>query len=149
MTSQRIDEKALPVLKEHRKVLFEHAAVFLYGCIFMLLASSWSSPIFKESYGYDSAWYSTVGRALLAGFVPYRDLFDLKGPAFFFYEAFGQLFLKGRNGVFLIQCISGGISAVLMYRIAKRLLSASLSCVALLVTYFPYFYLLVWYYLFI
>ena len=122
--------------------LLEYAAVFLCGCIFMLLASSWSSPLFKDSYGYDSSWYSTVGRAILAGYVPYRDLFDLKGPAFFFYQAFGQLFLKGRNGVFLLQCLSGGTSAVLLYRTGRLYLSRSLSWVVLLIFYFPYFYLL-------
>lgn len=127
---------------ERRKALLEFIAVGLCGCLFVLVSSSWSSPLFKDAYGYDSSWYSTVGRAVVAGMVPYKDLFDLKGPAFFFYEAFGQLFFSGRNGVFFIQCISGAASAVLMYNIARRLLSRSLAFTALLLFYFPYVYLL-------
>ena len=127
---------------ERHLALLEFFAVFVWGCIFVLIAASWSSPLFKDSYGYDSAWYSTVGRAILSGYVPYKDLFDLKGPAFFFYEALGQLFIKGRHGVFLIQCISAGASALLLHRIAKNYLSRSLSWVVLLLFYFPYIYLL-------
>ena len=127
---------------ERRLALLEFFAVFVFGCCFILIASSWSSPLFKDSYGYDSSWYSTVGRAILSGYVPYRDLFDLKGPAFFFYEAFGQLFIRGRYGVFLIQCISGGAAAVLLFKVARLHLSRSLSWVVLLLFYFPYVYLL-------
>ena len=92
--------------------ILEYAAVMISGCIFVLVSASWTSPLFPEMYGYDSAWYSMMGRAITEGFVPYRDYFDLKGPVFFFIEAIGQAVIKGRNGIFLIECIASAFSSV-------------------------------------
>ena len=60
------------------KTIITYAAVSLCGCVFVLLAASWVSPMYKDAYGYDSSWYSMMGRAMTQGMVPYRDYFDLK-----------------------------------------------------------------------
>ncbi len=88
----------------------------LCGCVFVLLSASWVSPIFKDSYGYDSSWYSMMGRAMTQGMVPYRDYFDLKGPAFFFIEAIGQFFCHGRVGIFIIECIAASVSCIFIWK---------------------------------
>ena len=91
----------------------------LSGFLFVFLFSSWTSPIFKGSYGYDSAFFSMVGRAILEGKVMYRDYFDVKGPVFFFWEAFGQLLHRDRVGVFILQCITEVSAAYFLNKICR------------------------------
>ena len=130
---------------KHAKIIsaIEYAAVILSGCIFILVSASWTSPLFPEMYGYDSAWYSLMGRAITAGYVPYRDYFDLKGPALFFYEAFGQLFIKNRGGIFLIQCISISLTVILIWITSRLFLNRLLSVPVLLLFYYVS-YALIW-----
>lgn len=119
-------------------MIMEYAAVALSGCIFTLLAASWISPIFRYAYGYDSSWYSMMGRAITEGKVPYRDYYDVKGPILFFIEAIGQLFIKGRNGVFLIECAANSFSAVFIWRTAKLYLRKWQCICVLFLFYFVY-----------
>ena len=122
--------------------ILEYAAVMISGCIFVLVSASWTSPLFPEMYGYDSAWYSMMGRAITEGFVPYRDYFDLKGPVFFFIEAIGQAVIKGRNGIFLIECIASAFSSFFIYRSCRLFLSRKKSALVLILYYFVYVFLL-------
>ncbi len=120
----------------------QYAAAVLSGCIFILTASSWTSPLFPNAYGYDCAWYSLMGRAITQGKVPYVDYFDLKGPVFFFCEALGQALIPGRNGVFILQCVSISLTAILIIRTAGLYVGPALSAAVLTLFYFFYFYLL-------
>lgn len=111
-------EKCTYLLKNN-KTLIGTILLMLTGPVFILLASSWTSPIFKGSYGCDASFFSLVGRAILEGKVMYRDYFDIKGPAFFFWEAFGQLIARDRLGVFILQCITALFAAYFLQRICK------------------------------
>ncbi len=103
--------------EEENKILT--AFSMLSGFLFVFLFSSWTSPIFKGSYGYDSAFFSMVGRAILEGKVMYRDYFDIKGPVFFFWEALGQFIHRDRLGVFILQCITEVSAAYFLNKICR------------------------------
>ncbi len=122
--------------------LVEYAAVMISGCIFIYFASSWTSPRYPYAYGYDSAWYSLVGRAIVAGKVPYKDYFDLKGPTLFFYEAVGQVLIKNRGGIFLIQCISIAAAVLFIYKIMRLYNNRVWTVISLLIFYACYYSLL-------
>ena len=81
----------------------KYMALFLLSFLFLLVFSLWTSPFYKNWYGCDASFFTMAGRAILSGYVPYRDFFDLKGPYFFFIEALGQLIVKGRTGAFVMQ----------------------------------------------
>ena len=122
-SQERIMEQDVPVdpvitVKIERKK-WGPALAMLSGLLFLLLFSSWTSPIFKGSYGYDSAFFSMAGRAILNGKVMYRDYFDIKGPVFFFWEALGQLIHTDRIGINFLQviCILG--ATYFLYRICE------------------------------
>ena len=123
--------------------LIIYILVAVSGMLYILQCSSWTSPLYPYAYGYDCSWYSLMGRAITLGKVPYRDYFDLKGPVLFFYEAFGQLFLKGRNGIFLIQCISIGVTAVIVWKTARLYLNR-ICTVLVLISYYFVAYALIW-----
>lgn len=61
-------------------------AVFLFilSISFLLVFSIYTSPIYKNSYGYDPSFFQMVGFAMTKGYVPYRDFFDMKGPYLFY-----------------------------------------------------------------
>ena len=90
-----------------------------FSILFLLVASIWGSPVFAGAYGSDSAFFSLMGRLILDGKVMYRDYLDVKGPVFFFWEAFGQLFIRGRGGIFVIECICMLATAAFLYKICR------------------------------
>lgn len=118
------------------KEIIACAAVSICGCVFVLLAASWVSPIFKDSYGYDSSWYSMMGRAMTQGMVPYRDYFDLKGPVFFFIEAIGQFFRHGRVGIFIIECIASSVSCIFIWKTCRLYIRPWQTAIVFLLTGF-------------
>lgn len=102
-----------------RRDIWGHVLAMVSGLIFILFASSWTSPIFVGSYGYDAAFFSMVGRAINNGKVMYRDYFDVKGPVFFFWQAIGQRIITDRSGIFVLQCICILGTTFYLYRICK------------------------------
>lgn len=86
----------------------------------MLFCSCYTSPLYPNFLGWDSAIFSLMGRSILSGKTLYTDLFDHKGPIIFLINALGHL-LGGRSGIFLLQCISGSVTVCLMYFTGKIL----------------------------
>ena len=126
-----------------KQTIIEYFFVAVSGILYIFQCSSWTSPLYPYAYGYDSSWYALMGRAITEGCVPYRDYFDLKGPVFFFYEALGQLIIRNRPGIFLIQCISVVLTVVLLWITARLFLNRILSAAVLLLYYFVA-YALIW-----
>ena len=118
------------------KTMVTYAAVSICGCVFVLLSASWVSPLCKDTYDYDSSWYSMMGRAITQGMVPYRDYFDLKGPVFFFIEAIGQLFRHGRVGIFIIECIAASISCIFIWKTCRLYVKPWQALIVMLLTGF-------------
>ncbi len=72
---------------------------------FLLVFSTSTSPL-CDAYGFDSAFFTLVGRGMKDGLLPYRDFFDMKGPYLFFFEYLGQLLHTGRTGSFILQSVN-------------------------------------------
>ena len=61
-------------------------------------------PINGQSAGIDSSVFLYIGKRMQSGAVPYRDLFDHKGPLLFFIQYFGLLFSGDKFfGVWIIE----------------------------------------------
>lgn len=107
------------LIVDKKKNIIGQIIAMVSGLIFIYIASSWTSPLFKGSYGYDSAFFSMAGRAINCGKVMYRDYFDVKGPVFFFWEALGQRFFRDRMGIFFLQCICILGTTSFLYKICR------------------------------
>lgn len=116
----------------------EYLFLALSGIVFVLTSSSWTSPLFPCSYGYDSSFFSLVGRGILKGRVPYRDFFDIKGPVFFFIEAAGQFLCRDRFGIVLLQFASIIATVILLYRLCLFYITKKQAVCVLAVFYFIY-----------
>ena len=65
--------------------------------ILLLFINSPFSPFHKYCFEYDATAYKTVACGILKGKVPYKDLFDHKGPLTYFILALGFIISNGKN----------------------------------------------------
>ena len=86
--------------------------------LFLLFYSYTTSPLYLNE-GMDSTIYKTIGLGILEGKIPYRDLFDHKGPMVFYINALGQLIMSGRMGIFLLQIISLSFAVLFIYKTSR------------------------------
>lgn len=110
---------------------FVYIFLVLYALILLLWYSFTTSPLYNR-IGFDSAIFKIIGIGILEGKVPYRDLFDHKGPVIFFINALGQLISPGRAGLFLLQTVSLSCAFVLIYKISRLFSSVKKSVAVVL-----------------
>ena len=110
--------KALKSLTKKDLITFAVTAVF--GLIFLLIFAQWNTPLYPNCYGGDSSFFHLMGQAILKGKVMYRDYVDVKGPAFFYWEALGQLLCSGRGGVFILEIVCMLPSVLLILLLCKK-----------------------------
>lgn len=83
----------------------------------VLLVCSTCSPLFPLNQWMDANIYFTIGRGMLKGLVPYRDLIDQKGLIFFAVQMLGALISnKSFFGVWVMEVIA---ATVFLYYSAK------------------------------
>lgn len=81
----------------------------LLSLLFIGLASK-SSPLYPLNDWVDVNCFFTVGRGILDGLVPYRDLYEQKGPMLYFVYALISLFSRDSFwGVFLLEVVTFGL----------------------------------------
>ena len=75
----------------------------LISAVYVLLYSYSTSPLYPYYYGNDAAQFLTIGKGWAEGLLPYRDLFDHKGPVVFFVNMLGYRLTGSKYGVAAIQ----------------------------------------------
>ena len=110
-----------PMSRRERLLIYPLLGVL--SVLFLLCFALWESPLYPDWYGCDASFFSMAGRGILAGWVPYVDFFDLKGPYFFFLEALGQLIHKDRLGIFLLEIPFLWASLILITEICRLFVS--------------------------
>lgn len=81
----------------------ENLFIILTGLITMLICTK-SSPLYPTNDWVDANCYMTVGRAMTEGKMPYRDLFEHKGPLVYILHAIGALISDSSFfGIFLLE----------------------------------------------
>ena len=91
----------------------------ILSSVFIALFCPYTS-ILNRCFGIDSAEFWVIGRGILRGKVPYRDLFDHKGPMLFFIWALGIAIGNGTKwGIFALEVISLTVSLIYLYKICE------------------------------
>ncbi|WP_155831416.1 glycosyltransferase family 39 protein [Butyrivibrio sp. LC3010] len=93
--------------------------IFVAFC-FILCASATTSPLYPHYKGWDSGLFQVIGKGWSQGYIPYKQLYDQKGPALFFIEMLGYLITGNRYGVFLIQVLFMFVSILAIFKILSR-----------------------------
>lgn len=107
--------------------------------ILMLLCAGFTSPLYPHYTGRDSSTFLVLARGILDGRIPYIDLFDHKGPVFYWMEAIGYFF-GGRTGVFFLECILLLCDLYFINRISSLLYAnCTIAAIAFFSTFFYLF----------
>lgn len=93
--------------------------VFLSFAILTFFSPS-TSWLFGNTQTFDSNMFQVIGKYWASGeALPYRDLWDLKGPIIFFVNALGYWLTGSKIGVFFIQLVSLSLSSVIAMRMLR------------------------------
>lgn len=104
----------------------------LFSAVLFLLVSK-SSPLYPINDWVDVNIYCTIGRGLFDGLVPYRDLFDQKGPyVYLIYGLFSSLTKGSFFGVYLLEVLSFAAFLTVSYKTLALFLSDKASLVSML-----------------
>lgn len=102
-----------------KKKFIIYSLIFLIGAIFITLISK-NSFLFKFNDWWDANAFMTVGKGIWEGVVPYRDLFEQKGPYLYLIYAFASLISnKTFIGVYLLEVIAMFINLIFTRKIIK------------------------------
>ncbi len=91
----------------------------LLSFLFLLLATK-SSPLYVFNDWGDANAFFTMGKGLMNGMVPYRDLFEQKGPILYLIYGIGYLFSHQTFlGIYILEVLAFTLVLVYFYKILK------------------------------
>jgi len=96
-------KKMINYVNTHRKELLIRFALSILAVVFVIFFSYSTSPLYPHYYGGDSAQFLTIGKAWSLGKLPYKEMFDHKGPIIFFIDMLGFVFTGEKSGVAILQ----------------------------------------------
>ena len=79
---------------------------FIYSFIVVTLFSFTTSWLYDKPLMYDSAVFQLIGKNWAEGRIPYKDLWELKGPLAFLPSALGYWLCGSKFGVYVIQLLN-------------------------------------------
>lgn len=100
---------------------------FLFSLVIMMIYTS-SSPLYVTNPWVDSNSFMTMGRGIWHGLVPYRDMFEQKGPILYFIHTLGYLMSPGQFwGVYVLQSFAMTVNIVYFYKTARLFLDEKIA----------------------
>ena len=107
-------------LKDKSKLTKFELIFLILTAIVTITVVSACSPLYPFNPWDDVNVFFVLGRGIIHGKVPYRDLFDHKGPLLHFIYALAALISDHSFiGVWIIECITASIYAVFSWKIVK------------------------------
>lgn len=92
----------------------------ILSILFVVCFSYSTSPLYPYYYGGDTAQFLTIGKGWYLGKIPYRDMFDHKGPIIFFLDMLGFFIARGSKfGICIIQSIFMIATVISIYKISQ------------------------------
>lgn len=108
-----------------RKSAVSTSLILLAYSFIIMLFYSQSSWLYLVNSGTDPQTIFTVGREMLHGMVPYRDLLEQKGPILYFINALGAVISPARtiHGIYILESLFLFWDLALVYKIARMYVS--------------------------
>lgn len=106
---------------------------------YLYVFSTSLSPFYRYPFLYDSGIFQIIGKGWTEGIIPYRDLWDNKGPLLYLINALGFLLTNNRYGVFILQVINLSIALYIIFRIFRLKYNPTISilCTAIILLWLP------------
>lgn len=111
----------IPPLSREKRTFFNiEIAVCLISAIVVITICSKSSPLYPLNDWVDANCFFTVGKSMLSGIVPYRDLIEQKGPLLYMLHAVAALIsYKTFFGVYVLEVAMAVAFLFICQRIIK------------------------------
>lgn len=107
--------------------------ILVLSILVVLFLSTSTSFLYSYREQLDSVVFQIIGREWLNGNIPYRDLWDLKGPLIFFVNALGFLLTGSRYGIVLIQTLFLFIFFLIVFRYYREKVSSLKSFIGIII----------------
>lgn len=102
-----------------KKTVFIYCFCLLTATMILLFCSQ-NSPLYPMNDWVDVNAFFTVGKGMMNGLVPYKNLFEQKGPILYLIYGLGYLITnQSFLGVFIIECLLQSICLFYAYKIIK------------------------------
>ena len=95
-------------------------AILVISAAVTITIVSACSPLYPFNPWDDANCFFTVGRGIIHGLVPYRDLYEQKGPLLYFLYALAALISeKSFIGAWIAECVMASLFAVFSWKTVK------------------------------
>ena len=112
MRSRELDAKG--------KLTKQELAILIISATVTITVVSACSPLFPFNPWDDANCFFTLGRGIIHGLVPYRDLYEQKGPLLYFIYALAALISeKSFIGAWIAECMIASLFAVFSWKTLK------------------------------
>lgn len=117
--------------KSGKYLLIVWVFCFLLSSVFLLICTK-SSPLYPFNDSTDVNAFFTVGKGMMDGLVPYRDLFEQKGPLLYFIYGISYL-ISARSflGAYFIEVVAFSFFLFFSYRSLALLINHKISMICL------------------
>ena len=120
-------------LEDKSKLTKIELAILIVAATATITFVSTCSPLFPFNPWDDTNCFFTLGRGIIHGLIPYRDLYEQKGPLLYFIYALTALITeKSFIGAWIIECIAASVYAVFSWKIVKLFAEPSKFAIALM-----------------
>lgn len=120
---------------EKRKIWLIALLLATVSSVLTLLVATTSSPLYVTNFWTDTNIFFTIGRGIVSGMAPYRDLVDQKGPLLFLIYAAAALMTDSSFfGVFLLEVLSMTVFTMISWRIVSLYGEGKMTLVAIPLT---------------
>ena len=102
------------------KLTKKELAILIVSAAVTITVVSACSPLYPFNPWNDANCFFTLGRGIKHGLVPYRDLYEQKGPLLYFIYALAALISeKSFIGAWIVECVIASLFAVFSWKTAK------------------------------
>ncbi len=92
----------------------------IVSAIYVLIFSTTTSPLYYKPLSVDSAAFQLIGKYWSEGYLPYVDLWDLKGPIIFWINAVGYWMTGSAFGVLILQVLFMTVFGLIAYKMLRE-----------------------------
>ena len=113
-------------LTDKSKLSLKECSFLVLSAVLIITIASTSSPLFPFNPWDDANCFLTMGRGIVRGLVPYRDLYEQKGPVLYLVHALCSLVPgKSFTGVWILECVMASVFAIYSWRSVKLFIKPS------------------------
>ena len=107
----------------------------IVAILFVTIFSYTTSPLYNiNGFTPDSIIFQIIGKYWAQNSIPYKDLWDMKGPFIYFINAIGYLLTDSRTGIYIILIILMWFTLLCAYNICNQVVTPRQSYLIILLS---------------